>query len=230
MLSKLRIRNLRSIIDTNEIELKPITILVGKNSSGKSTFARSFPLLRQSIEEKTRGPILWYGRYVDFGDYHTSLSRSATSNEICFEFHLSYPEKIFQIQRNISSFHRQRPKPSNQGSLKVKTSINLSFDKSTYISNLRLDIFGCSIQLQLNKEELISLSINNNFYWKKTEDQRCLLNYTGILPDIDFFKRTTRVMIPPLVPAIGTHEITLFPVVYLGGQTLCKHKLLPSTF
>ena len=63
----LRIQNLRSLVDTGHIDLKPITILVGRNSSGKSSFARIFPLLRQSIEASKRGPILWWGRLVDFG-------------------------------------------------------------------------------------------------------------------------------------------------------------------
>ncbi|KAA0784227.1 AAA family ATPase, partial [Bacillus sp. BB081] len=36
-LKKIRIKNLRSLIDTKEVEIKPLTILVGKNSTGKST-------------------------------------------------------------------------------------------------------------------------------------------------------------------------------------------------
>lgn len=66
-ISGVRIKNLRCFGDTGFIDLRPITILVGKNSAGKSTFARLFPLLRQSAEEDKRSPILWYGRLVDFG-------------------------------------------------------------------------------------------------------------------------------------------------------------------
>ena len=66
---KLRIRNLRSLEDTGPIELRPLTLLVGKNSSGKSTLLRVLPLLRQSIEVDTAGPLLWFGRYVDFGSF-----------------------------------------------------------------------------------------------------------------------------------------------------------------
>jgi len=69
MLEGFKINNLRSIEDSGYIENKPLTILVGRNSCGKSTFARAFPLLRQSVEEKTRSAILWFGRYVDFGNF-----------------------------------------------------------------------------------------------------------------------------------------------------------------
>lgn len=52
------VKNLRALVDTNLVALKPITLLVGKNSAGKSTFARIFPLMRQSNEEKRRAPVL----------------------------------------------------------------------------------------------------------------------------------------------------------------------------
>ena len=55
---KIGFKNLRSLKDTGLIDIKPITFLLGQNSSGKSTFLRSFPRLRQSVETKTKGPIM----------------------------------------------------------------------------------------------------------------------------------------------------------------------------
>ena len=55
MIDKLRIMNLRSIADSHDIELKPIKILLGANSSGKSSFLRSFPLFAQSVDKKGSG-------------------------------------------------------------------------------------------------------------------------------------------------------------------------------
>lgn len=76
-LDSIQLKNLRSLKDTGFIQLKPITVLVGKNSVGKSTFLRSFPLIRQSCERQKRAPILWYGKLVDFGDFKTALNRTA---------------------------------------------------------------------------------------------------------------------------------------------------------
>ncbi len=88
----IRIKNLRSLIDTGEIPLKPLTVLVGRNSSGKSTFLRAFPLLRQSIETATTSPILWYGKYVDFGSFSDALNLTDSENgEIRFAFALPWP-------------------------------------------------------------------------------------------------------------------------------------------
>ena len=85
-----RIHNLRSIEDSGEIELKPITILVGHNSSGKSSFARVFPLLRQSAEATKRGPILWWGRLVDFGSFSEAVNRHSEEEEIGIDFKVSF--------------------------------------------------------------------------------------------------------------------------------------------
>src|SRR5262249_49786416 len=54
------VKNLRCLTDTGLVPIRPITVLVGRNSSGKSTFLRAFPLLRQSVETERKSPILWY--------------------------------------------------------------------------------------------------------------------------------------------------------------------------
>jgi hypothetical protein len=82
----IRIENLRSLADTGFIELKPITLLVGENNSGKSTFLRAIPLFRQSVESRTTGPILWYGEFVDFGGFTEAVNRRAKDGEIAFHF------------------------------------------------------------------------------------------------------------------------------------------------
>ncbi|MBB6098087.1 energy-coupling factor transporter ATP-binding protein EcfA2 [Deinobacterium chartae] len=85
-MKSLRVRNLRSLKDSGEIEMRPLTFLLGENSSGKSTFLRLMPLLKQSIEAKTKGPLLWFGRYVDFGSYREALSKFSEDDTIQMEF------------------------------------------------------------------------------------------------------------------------------------------------
>lgn len=80
------VKNLRSLQQMPCVELRPITILVGRNGGGKSTFLRSFPLLRQSITVRSSAPILWYGQYVDYGDFNAAVSQGNSDNTIGFEF------------------------------------------------------------------------------------------------------------------------------------------------
>nr|WP_316235453.1 AAA family ATPase [Bradyrhizobium sp. SZCCHNR1023] len=80
------VSNLRRLKFVPPIRLKPITILVGRNSSGKSSFLRAFPLLRQSIMTRTSSPILWYGELIDFGSFDISRSDHAFDEPITFSF------------------------------------------------------------------------------------------------------------------------------------------------
>lgn len=87
-LEKIQIKNVRSLGDTGVVPLSPITLLIGENSSGKSTFLRTFPLIKQSISKRTDGPLLWAGDaddYVDFGSFSETVTNDG-SNGIVFDF------------------------------------------------------------------------------------------------------------------------------------------------
>lgn len=95
----IQIENFRSLKNTGLQKLSPITILVGENSSGKSTFLRAFPLLKQSISKRTSGPILWAGDtddYVDFGSFEETVTNDgADSISFRFNFELSNPARRY---------------------------------------------------------------------------------------------------------------------------------------
>lgn len=95
-MKSIEIKNMRCLKDTGIIELPPITILVGENSSGKSTFLRSFPLLKQSFCKRKNGPILWtgdYDDYVDFGSFSETITRDS-SRDISFRFEFNLPREM----------------------------------------------------------------------------------------------------------------------------------------
>ena len=88
------VKNLRCLVDTGLVPIRPITVLVGRNSSGKSTFLRAFPLLRQSVETRRNTPILWYGdeHPVDFGSLRDAASAWLDEPSVTFMFRLRLPE------------------------------------------------------------------------------------------------------------------------------------------
>lgn len=90
-MKRLRLKNFRSLVDTGDVELRPLTVLVGTNSSGKSSFLRFFPLLRQTMESSSRAPLLWCGRLVDFGDFKSAARRHEPSLPIGVEFEIEVP-------------------------------------------------------------------------------------------------------------------------------------------
>lgn len=85
------LKNLRCLADTDLVPMRSITVLVGHNSSGKSTFLRAFPLIRQSVEAARDSPILWYHeRYVDFGSLKDAANHSLTEPSVTFRFRLRH--------------------------------------------------------------------------------------------------------------------------------------------
>ncbi len=87
MIEAFGVKNLRCLTDTGLVDLKPITLLVGRNSSGKSTFLRALPLLRQSVENPRRSPILWSHRtFVDFASLETAVNERHKDAGITFSF------------------------------------------------------------------------------------------------------------------------------------------------
>jgi predicted ATPase len=91
------VSNLRRLKDVNPVDIRPITLLVGRNSSGKSTFLRTFPLLRQSLMTRTSSPILWYGDYVDFGSFFGAVFDNDVQRNIEFTFGL---DEVYVGTRN----------------------------------------------------------------------------------------------------------------------------------
>lgn len=72
----IRLKNYRSFIDTDNIDIKPINFLVGANSSGKSSILKFFPLLKQSVEGRNfNGVFRWRekGADVDFESFRNTV-------------------------------------------------------------------------------------------------------------------------------------------------------------
>lgn len=110
LMRELQLENIRSLKNTGALPIMPITLLVGENSSGKSSFLRVFPLLKQSIQKKTNGPILWAGDvddYVDFGSFEEAITNDGSKHMgISLSFELRpdnfFPRYYWQLSRRFS--------------------------------------------------------------------------------------------------------------------------------
>ena len=66
MIRTIRIQNFKAFKDTGEIKLKPITILAGPNSGGKTSILQSLLLLKQTLESESTVHMNLDGRFVQF--------------------------------------------------------------------------------------------------------------------------------------------------------------------
>ncbi|MEZ8371647.1 AAA family ATPase [Vibrio splendidus] len=186
MINALRIRNLRSFSDSacnDFIELKPLTVLIGKNSSGKSSFLRTLPLLRQSVEAKTIGPILWYGSYVDFGAFSEVKNHDTGSDSIFFDFKVKLD--IIKLNRRRYVFRDGSEMDNNSINIKVEVGVSENKNKTTARS-IKLEIDDNTFYLNLSTDNKCSLKIND-------EDEISGLSYRmndRFLPSIGKMKDT----------------------------------------
>lgn len=111
-LEAIRLHNFMAFADTGWIELNPISLLFGKNSSGKSAIIRSLLLLRQSVDasDKTGKPLVFLSRDgVDSGSFVETVHNHDPYRALVFRFRLrvqDFPEdkkqRIDELKEKIS--------------------------------------------------------------------------------------------------------------------------------
>ena len=156
-MESIRIKGLKSLVDTGFIPIKPLTVLLGENSSGKSTFLRTFPLFRQSLSSITRGPILWFGSFVDFGSYENVLSKFTDSESISFGFKTS-----ISYEKNNQPYYFRRMHGGLKGDYELEFTIKGdSKKKNAEITSLNIKNSDIDCDINFNStSKLESLSIN----------------------------------------------------------------------
>ena len=101
MFTEIGIENFKAFGKMQRIPLKPITLLYGPNSSGKSSFIQSLLLFKQTLEESTNDevPLLSRGNLVDLGDYSEFIHKHDDKNEfkMSFSFNFIWDPEIADI-------------------------------------------------------------------------------------------------------------------------------------
>ena len=164
-LKSIRVRNLRSFGGDNDfIPLKKLNILVGKNSCGKSTFLRTFPLLRQSVQADTRSPILWYGSFVDFGDLNTAINFDAEEVMFDFDMDVSVPltDEIDFAENILDSHFPNDTSEYKSGSVNFPAIFTLGVSRGEgdeVVSRIKLCIDDVDVEIKYSESVLISLQL-----------------------------------------------------------------------
>lgn len=156
----LRVRGLRSLGDTGPITVAPITVLLGENSSGKSTFLRTFPLLRQSVEVRTSEPLLWFGRLVDFGTFEESVSSFNTDKSVEIDVSLDL-DPGFSGSNDAGFFDSEPQGAPCSVQFKISASAQAPgapglIKIASHVSQLILDICETKILLQFDSPAVLS--------------------------------------------------------------------------
>lgn len=185
-LDAIGIKNVRSLKDTGMVSLAPVTLLLGENSSGKSTFLRTFPLLKQSICKRTDGPILWAGDvddYVDFGSFEETLTNNGDENTIEFNFEFFIPGERY---RSRFSIHRDIKTNFFFPSEYIKYSITVARkNNQEYISKVNIYVHKTNFRFELSSDshvkklmiDGVNIDLPKNSNLPQIDEQRPIIWY-----------------------------------------------------
>ncbi len=179
----LKLKNFKCHKETPEVELAPITLLVGPNSSGKSAFIEPLLILKQTMEPGASviNPIILNGNHVNLGSfsdiiYNHDLSRHF---EICFKIDVPHRFLDLIIQRKI------RKHPLDKG-VEFTVTVDITYSKK----EKRMKLFRLSIDSEIFKLNLdpngatLIFSPNKEIFIHKTElpRERNLREILNVIP------------------------------------------------
>lgn len=183
IIESVSVRNLRSLRDVSSLRLKPINILVGRNSSGKSTYARILPLLKQTVMGNSKEPLLWWGNNVDFGSYKESLGEYRDKEGVLV--------KADHIEIGVTYSVR----PIDDGGLEeVDYRLRVSerdVDESAYVSWVSAKFKNVNFEITIrpdNKVNEIVINGKSHYVDGKYPGVHLLNDSSTIVPEINAYK------------------------------------------
>lgn len=173
---EIQIKNFRSLKDTGLQTVAPITLLVGENSSGKSTFLRAFPLFKQSISKRTSGPILWAGDiddYVDFGSFDETVTNDGSE---AISFRYKFDISKFELLNSSMMYTTTSSRLSTRKTVAIDYEIAVSNTAGRDLVsafNLRIDSLYFSFDLLHGSVDVENeLFYRNPFYEEEPSDEK----------------------------------------------------------
>jgi len=114
MLKKLRIQNFKGWEDTGVIDMAPITLFFGSNSSGKSSIGQFLMMLKQTAASQDRKVVFYPGdsnSAIQLGTYQDMVFRRDKTKKIIFEYTWSLPERERPEFKDPAITNRPGPRP-----------------------------------------------------------------------------------------------------------------------
>ena len=143
----IRLQNFMAFADTGWIELRPITLLFGHNSSGKSAIIRALRLLRQSLDmSEDDSPLCFVSEHgVDLGGFKTVIHGQDASQRMGFYFQVYIPEVLDNIRSSVNQSRNEKGLPpitAQDPSNKITFSLIFDWDdarEQTELSELQIN-------------------------------------------------------------------------------------------
>lgn len=105
MIDTISLKHFKAFRELHELPIKPVTILCGTNSCGKSSILQSILLLKQTFDsQNSNQTVLLNGRFAHLGSFDNIVYQKKKSNSVVFDFNM-------EVQDNVQSPRGRRPVP-----------------------------------------------------------------------------------------------------------------------
>jgi len=151
MLKNIGLNNLRSFKNLKDLEIKPITILCGTNSSGKSTILKSLLLWKQTLENlSSNDGFLLNGRYTNLGTQENLLHNNTKNKVIKFSFLFEMSSEDLKVY--YSMLQNEEKNEQNERCLFAELVHNTIPEKTLNSSNSIQIEFTIGYKINLKRE------------------------------------------------------------------------------
>lgn len=189
-----RIRNIKSFVDSGEIEVKPITIFVGRNSCGKSSLVRFPAVLAQTVIAEGDSPLRFYGNMVDYGNYEDVIhfgSSEKMSFELKYSIDVKNNKRNSQVDKLLQIIEGYEP---DDRDLVLRVTLDKPGSFLSIESVELLDNDSCLFQIRRNGNKQYSFHVNYSY-----------VNGKYILAP--FYVKTKRTVCERFIPTFDTNEV-----------------------
>lgn len=184
-MDSIRFRNYKCFDDTGEVSIKPLTFLLGANSSGKSSFIEFFPLLKQSVGVRRNGLFLWYSNEVDFQDFSNTVKDGNGCMEISLKYD-SFVDNSGKPVRQLKEYHLESEISLKDIGLEASMTVALRRDNYDYLEKLKISFLDNLILLDIEKNNVVSITINGRYFGFPEWEMKMSGSTTSFLPRVLF--------------------------------------------
>jgi hypothetical protein len=169
MLKSWLIQNFKPIVDSGELQLAPVTVLAGRNSSGKSSLIQSILMIAQTLSSRVLDrALLPNGPIVQLGTFEDILSEQTNLRTLVVGFELEIIAKegqraSFDSIRNLSKRQAIARLRANIRSVKVTAqfrSASSDISSTSAIEASKVNVENVSLTMVSFPDELLS-TLNN---------------------------------------------------------------------
>lgn len=147
MLRAIKLTNFRAIAESGTLPLRPLTVILGPNSSGKSSILRAISLARQTVAARDESvPLVLSGPYTDLGSYHDVIYRHSLKRTLGLSYTFDAVEDFAR------DFRRPRSAPRAARSESVTISSEFGYfarPARVYLKSTVIDIHPNDLHLRL---------------------------------------------------------------------------------